>query len=89
MLQHEHPMASLTIRNLDAAIKERLRIRAAEHGQSMEAEARHILQAALKPSAQPPELNLHDRIRARVEPLGGMELELPPRQPVREPPTFE
>ncbi len=82
-------MATLTIRNIDAAVKERLRVRAAERGHSMEAEARRILQDALKPSAQPPELNLYDRIRARVEPLGGVELELPPRQPVREPPTFE
>ena len=31
----------------------------------------------------------NDRIRARVEPLGGVELELPPRRSFREPPTFE
>jgi len=82
-------MASLTIRNLNPATKDRLRVQAAEHGRSMEAEARRILQDALKLSAQPPELNLYDRIRARVEPLGGVELELPPRQLVRDPPTFE
>ncbi|MGH6847586.1 MAG: FitA-like ribbon-helix-helix domain-containing protein [Methylocella sp.] len=35
-------MSSITIRNLDQAIKERLRVRAAEHGHSMEAEARRI-----------------------------------------------
>ncbi len=35
-------MATLTIRNLDPAIKERLRVRAAEHGRSMEAEVRVI-----------------------------------------------
>ena len=40
------PMATLTIRNLDQAVKERLRVRAAEHGHSMEAEARRILQTA-------------------------------------------
>ena len=40
-------MATLTIRNFDDALKERLRIRAAEHGHSMEAEARRILQLAL------------------------------------------
>jgi plasmid stability protein len=40
-------MSSITIRNLDPAIKERLRIRAAEHGHSMEAEVRRILQTAL------------------------------------------
>jgi antitoxin FitA len=36
-------MATLAIRNLDAALKERLRIRAAQHGHSMEAEVREIL----------------------------------------------
>jgi antitoxin FitA len=40
-------MATLTIRNLDQLVKERLRVRAAEHGLSMEAEARRILQTAL------------------------------------------
>ena len=33
-------MASLTIRNLDAALKQRLRVCAAENSRSMEAEAR-------------------------------------------------
>ncbi|SDP30925.1 Phosphopantothenate-cysteine ligase /Phosphopantothenoylcysteine decarboxylase [Phyllobacterium sp. YR620] len=36
-------MASITIRNLDDSIKERLRVRAAAHGRSMEEEARIIL----------------------------------------------
>ena len=39
-------MATLTIRNFDAAVKERLRVRAARHGRSMEAEARTILSEA-------------------------------------------
>jgi antitoxin FitA len=82
-------MASLTIRNLDPVIKDRLRIQAAEHGHSMEAEARLILQSAVTGAARPPEVNLYDRIRSRVEPLGGVELELPPRGPMRKPPTFE
>ena len=33
-------MAMLTIRNLEPALKERLRVRAAQHARSMEAEAR-------------------------------------------------
>ena len=82
-------MATVTIRNLESTLKERLRVRAAEHGHSMEAEARRILQDPLKPPTSPPELNLYDRIRARIEPLGGVELRLPVRAPVREPPTFE
>ena len=36
-------MASITIRNLDDDVKRRLRVRAAEHGRSMEEEARDIL----------------------------------------------
>jgi hypothetical protein len=33
--------------------------------------------------------NLYERIRARVAPLGGADdLELPPREMVREPPSF-
>ena len=82
-------MASLTIRKLAPSVKERLRVRAAEHGRSMEAEARGILQTVLEGSAQPLEGNLYERIRARFEPLGGVELDLPPRGPGREPPHFE
>jgi plasmid stability protein len=83
------PMSSITIRNLDPAIKERLRVRAAEHGHSMEAEARRILQTSLKSPARAPASNLYERIRALVEPLGGIDLELPPREPTRDPPTFD
>jgi plasmid stability protein len=42
-------MASLTIRNVDDDVKSRLRLRAAEHGHSMEEEARVILREALQP----------------------------------------
>ena len=56
------PMSSITIRNLDPAIKERLRVRAAEHGHSMEAEARRILQTSLKAPERPPARNLYERI---------------------------
>lgn len=44
----EAAMAMLTIRKLDDEVKRRLRIRAAEHGRSMEEEARTILAEALK-----------------------------------------
>jgi plasmid stability protein len=37
----------LTVRGIDDALRARLRVRAAEHGRSMEAEVRAILQAAL------------------------------------------
>jgi antitoxin FitA len=81
-------MATLTIRNLDTALKERLRVRAAQHGHSMEAEARDILRDTLKEAARP-EANLYERIRARFAPLGGVDLELPPREDAPEPPRFD
>lgn len=40
-------MAQLVVRNLDEETKTRLRRRAAEHGRSMEAEARDILAKAV------------------------------------------
>ena len=84
-------LASITIRNLDEDLKQRLRVRAAEHGHSMEEEARNILVAALALEPQTGE-ELYRAIRARVEPIGGIEpdeLELPPRGPMREPPRFD
>ncbi len=40
-------MATLTVRNLDDDLVRQLRVRAAEHGRSAEAEHREILRAAL------------------------------------------
>jgi antitoxin FitA len=81
-------MATITIRRLDDAVKARLRIRAARNGRSMEEEARLVLSAAL--ATQPKRtMNLAESIRRRFAPLGGVELELPPRELVREPPDFE
>ncbi len=82
-------MSSITIRNLDQAIKERLRIRAAEHGHSMEAEARSILQTTLTGAAKKQGRSLYDRIHDRFAAIGGVDLELPPREPGREPPRFD
>jgi antitoxin FitA len=83
-------MPTLTIRNIDTAVKERLRVRAAQHGHSMEAEARQILQTALtKESPRSAGRGLGERIHARFAALGGVDLELPPREPAREPPIFE
>ncbi|ACP21730.1 conserved hypothetical protein (plasmid) [Sinorhizobium fredii NGR234] len=80
-------MASMTIRNLDDALKQRLRVRAAAHGRSMEDEARDILRAALSTGEGRPR-NLAAAIRDRIAPLGGVALELPAREPIREAPDF-
>ncbi|MCK0507356.1 FitA-like ribbon-helix-helix domain-containing protein [Aromatoleum anaerobium] len=66
-------MATMTIRNIDEQLKARLRVQAAIHGRSMEDEARDILRAAL--SVEPVRgRTLVEAIRARIEPLGGVEL---------------
>jgi plasmid stability protein len=70
-------MATLTIRDLDDAVKARLRIRAAENGRSMEAEARELLAAAL--SGQRPARGLGSHIRDQVADLGEAELDIPAR----------
>src|ERR1700674_36455 len=75
-------MATITIRQLDEKTKTRLRVRAAHHGRSMEEEAREILRSALT-SASPAKGNLAETIRRRFAALGGLELELPRRDPMR------
>jgi antitoxin FitA len=72
-------MATMTIRNVDDALKARLRVRAATHGKSMEEEARDILRAALsaEPSSAP---DLGQAIRKRFAPYGGVELPELPRE---------
>lgn len=69
-------MATMTIRNINEQLKARLRVRAAMHGHSMEDEVQDILRTAL--SAEPVQtVSLVEVIRSRVEPLGGIELNLP------------
>ncbi|MEO1017760.1 MAG: plasmid stabilization protein [Pseudomonadota bacterium] len=82
-------MTSLTIRKIDPFVKERLRVRAAEHGHSMEEEVRRILSKAVAQPKDQTGADLYQAIRARFEPLGGVDLELPPRTPMRDPPNFE
>lgn len=81
-------MASMTIRNIDEKLKARLRVQAARHGRSMEDEARDILRAALSTAAARAPA-LVDSIRARIEPLGGVDLEIAPREAMREPVNLE
>jgi len=75
-------MVSITIRRLDDGVKAKLRLRAASHGRSMEEEACEILRTGLS-AKRGSRLNLAESIRRHIEPLGGVELTLPPRQAVR------
>ena len=81
-------IASIFVRDLDEGLKRRLRIRAAQNGRSMEEEVREILKTALNRQPAAPQ-NLASAIRARFAPLGGVELDLPPRSPMRKPPRFD
>jgi len=81
-------LASITIRNLDETLKRKLRVRAAHSKRSMEDEARDILRIVLSRESSQTE-NLADAIRARIEPLGGIELRLPEREQLRDPPAFK
>ena len=80
-------MASITIRNLDDEVKTRLRVRAAAHHRSMEEEARLILRKAVGKPAVP--ANLGEVIHRRFAALGGVELDLPSRDAMPEPPRFD
>jgi len=70
-------MATLTIRDLDDEIRDQLRVRAARHGRSMEAEVRAILRDAL--ARRQFSDGLGQRIKQRFAVLGGVELEQPER----------
>jgi plasmid stability protein len=71
-------MATLTVRNLEDGLKARLRVRAAENGRSMEAEARAILRSTLV-GGDRPSTGLGSRINRRFAGLAGDGFELPVR----------
>jgi plasmid stability protein len=79
-------MATLTIRNIDEALKASLRVQAARHGQSMEEEVRAILRQALMPPTQAKGLGSH--LVNRFRDVAG-ELPLPERSLPREPAPFD
>jgi plasmid stability protein len=81
-------MASITIRNLDDSVKQKLRVQAARHGRSMEEEARVILTgmvAGAKAQMQHSPRTMADVLREidqLVEQAGGFEIDV-----VKEPPV--
>ena len=80
-------MATITIRNLNDDVKTRLQLRAAANHRSMEEEVRIILRDAVKDGRTGPR-DLAKFTRECFASLGGVELVLPPRGPMREPPHF-
>jgi plasmid stability protein len=78
-------MASITIRKLDDRLKVQLKQRAAQHGHSMEEEARNILRESLEHERPK---NAADIALELFGPKRGFKLDLPPRLPFRPPPDF-
>lgn len=70
-------MAAVSIRDLDDSVREKLRMRAARHGRSMEAEMRAILTAAA--TDEQDRHGLFTALVDRFSQLGGVELDPPPR----------
>ncbi len=80
-------MANLTIRNLDNNVKAVLRMRAAQHGRSMEEEARQILRQTLAPVV--PGGSLAERIGRRFAGLDANDLPIPARRRSRPAPQLD
>lgn len=70
-------VSAVSIRNLDERVKERIRLRAARHGRSMEAEMRAILTDAVSEPEE--ERGLFQALLDRFGRLGGVDLEIPAR----------
>jgi plasmid stability protein len=66
-------MAAISVRGLDDDVAARLRVRAARHGRSMEAEVRAILTGAVT-GAEDERPNLAQVIRQRFAEAGGVEV---------------
>ena len=83
-------MPSILIRDLADEVKASLRQQAKLNRRSMEEEARQILNAALlKATTQAPGTSIGRRIHRRFAALGGIELRLPARKPMRPLPSFD
>jgi plasmid stability protein len=63
-------MPSLTVRNLPDETHRALRVRAAQHGRSAEAEVRAILEEAVRPAER---LKIGTELRRIAQEIGGMD----------------
>jgi plasmid stability protein len=66
-------MAAIVVRNLTAETHRALQTRAARHGRSTEAEARMILDEAVRPTTR---VRLGSALAALAQPLGGVDLDI-------------
>jgi antitoxin FitA len=79
-------MAAITIRNLSDETHRALRVRAAEHGRSTEAEIRAILDEAARPAER---LKMGSALVAIFRSAGGVDLQIDRDRTAPEPANFE
>jgi len=87
LIKMEDSMTTMILRNIDEQLKARLCMIAAIHGRTMEEEAREILCSALSTESDSGQ-SLVASIRRRLELLGGVELDIPPRTAISAPVDF-
>jgi antitoxin FitA len=80
-------MTQITIRNLDEAVRIKLKTRAASKGRSLEAELRDIITQAAAETKTPRDIG--QSVRDRVKRLGGFDIDIPPRSKSRPLPDFK
>lgn len=89
----EAATSSLVIGNVHERLERALRIRASQNGRSLEEEARDILRAWLNQwppkDSRAAQARMEAIFQAMDEAMGPIEFELPPREPMGEPPTFD
>jgi plasmid stability protein len=79
-------MATVTVRKLPAETHRALKLRAAQHGRSTEAEIRAILEEAVRPKAR---VKIGSELAAFGQRFGGLDLDVSRDQTPTEPADFE
>lgn len=79
-------MAVVTVRNLPEETHRALKLRAARHGRSAEAEIRHILEEAVRPKTR---LKIGSELAAFGQRFEGVDLDVARDQTPTEPAVFE
>lgn len=79
-------MSSVTVRNLPEETHRALRVRAAQHGRSTEAEIRDILEKAVRPEGR---IKLGSLLAEIGREVGGVDLEIERDKTPAEPVSFE
>lgn len=79
-------MPAITVRNLPDETHRALKVRAAEHGRSTEAEIREILEEAVRPEGR---VRIGSELAAFGRRIGGIDLEIARDQAPTDPANFK